>query len=563
MAVDIAFVDSPATGATVRLDLSNPAGGVYQARGGLDIGAPDLLGGSESVGSEYGLREITVTVHLVASKAVALTAQAAVARELLRERNYLKVIPDGAVTPVWFNTYRSSPGDITLDLADRDVWTLAFTVDADPFAVGALESLSAVSITNDPAAGTNRLRYTLPSIKGDALTPLIVTLDMASASGSDVVRPLLHSASADTAGLMFWQAESWTLGTDTSAVSDSAASASNRAHVSFATVTTSATRLSSSVTVDNPGRWALYARTRLTSGKSTVVGSGAALTKATTTSLISSSEMEVRAATTTNGTLATAFQNGSVIDGVTLATGDRILLKNQTTQSQNGVYVVAATGAPTRSTDADSPTELAPYFTVYVASGTVNAGKEFTQTTPAPITVGTSNIVFVQTTNPTGWHMVKLGEYAFPRGNVPRRDALAAATVGSDAVGIDASRESGSGSLHIDHIVALPIDDYSDGVFSTAEYAGDQTTDLAAYQVVFDGEENRVYFPKVGATTTYDPATPVPVKGGFPQVDPNKTNVLTLFRVTGEYNANGSSSVGVATRMTIQYRPRYLYLAAT
>src|ERR1700742_1860668 len=57
----------------------------------------------------------------------------------------------------------------------------------------------------------------------------------------------------------------------------------------------------------------------------------------------------VRAATTNNGALATAYANGSVIDTVTLATGDRVLLKNQTTQSDNGIYVVQASGAPVRA----------------------------------------------------------------------------------------------------------------------------------------------------------------------------------------------------------------------
>jgi hypothetical protein len=51
---------------------------------------------------------------------------------------------------------------------------------------------------------------------------------------------------------------------------------------------------------------------------------------------------EVRVATTANGTLATAFANGQTVDGVALVTGDRILLKNQTTATENGIYVVAA-----------------------------------------------------------------------------------------------------------------------------------------------------------------------------------------------------------------------------
>src|SRR3954452_5091097 len=66
----------------------------------------------------------------------------------------------------------------------------------------------------------------------------------------------------------------------------------------------------------------------------------------------------VRVATTAAGTLASSFANGSTVDGVTLATGDRILIKNQATASENGIYVVASSGAPTRAADADAGTEL-------------------------------------------------------------------------------------------------------------------------------------------------------------------------------------------------------------
>lgn len=101
-----------------------------------------------------------------------------------------------------------------------------------------------------------------------------------------------------------------------------------------------------------------------------------------------------RVATTTNGTLATAYANGSVIDGVTLATGDRILIKDQTNQPDNGIYVVAATGAPARAADADSSAEL-DSAAVLVEAGTVNADQAYTQTTNAP-TVGSSNLVWAQ-----------------------------------------------------------------------------------------------------------------------------------------------------------------------
>jgi hypothetical protein len=100
----------------------------------------------------------------------------------------------------------------------------------------------------------------------------------------------------------------------------------------------------------------------------------------------------VRAATTANGTLATAYENGDTIDGVTLATGDRILIKNQSTAAENGIYTVNASGAPTRAADANTSGELSPGTVVYVESGTANAGVTFsvTSTTATPWVPGSS-----------------------------------------------------------------------------------------------------------------------------------------------------------------------------
>lgn len=103
---------------------------------------------------------------------------------------------------------------------------------------------------------------------------------------------------------------------------------------------------------------------------------------------------EVRVATTANGALATAYENGDSLDGQTLATGDRILIKDQTTQTENGIYTVNASGAPTRATDADSSAEL-DSATVFVRSGSTNADRAYTQTTDLP-TIGSSNIVFAR-----------------------------------------------------------------------------------------------------------------------------------------------------------------------
>jgi hypothetical protein len=106
----------------------------------------------------------------------------------------------------------------------------------------------------------------------------------------------------------------------------------------------------------------------------------------------------VRAATTANVTLASALENGDVLDGVTLATGNRVLVKNQSTGSENGIYVVKASGAPDRSTDADTGAELTSNFAVFVEEGTVNADQGYVLTNDGAITVGTTALTFTQFT---------------------------------------------------------------------------------------------------------------------------------------------------------------------
>jgi len=103
----------------------------------------------------------------------------------------------------------------------------------------------------------------------------------------------------------------------------------------------------------------------------------------------------VRAATTVAGTLASSFENGDAIDGVTLATGDRILVKNQSSASENGIYTVNASGAPTRATDNDTGAEMVN-ATVFVSEGTTLADTQWTCSTNAPITIGSTSIAFVQ-----------------------------------------------------------------------------------------------------------------------------------------------------------------------
>ena len=109
-----------------------------------------------------------------------------------------------------------------------------------------------------------------------------------------------------------------------------------------------------------------------------------------------SAKDSVRATTTANGTLASAFANGQAIDGVTIATGDRILIKNQTSGAENGIYTVNASGAPTRAVDFDANAEVAKGAFIFVEEGTVNADAGFVLTTDGAITLGTTALAFTQ-----------------------------------------------------------------------------------------------------------------------------------------------------------------------
>lgn len=100
---------------------------------------------------------------------------------------------------------------------------------------------------------------------------------------------------------------------------------------------------------------------------------------------------DVRAATTANITLS----GPQTIDGVSVIAGDRVLVKDQTTGSENGIYQVNA-GAWTRTLDFDgSPTnEVAFGDLVFVSSGTTNANTSFVVITNNPITIGTTTLTF-------------------------------------------------------------------------------------------------------------------------------------------------------------------------
>jgi len=151
----------------------------------------------------------------------------------------------------------------------------------------------------------------------------------------------------------------------------------------------------------------------------------------------------VRVATTATGTLATAYANGQTVDGITLATGDRILIKDQATGSENGIYTVNASGAPTRATDADASGEVTSGMAVFVEVGTENADSGWVLTTDGTITVGTTALTFTQF---TGLGSVTAGSGLTKTGNTINVGAGTGIAVAADTVAVN---RTGSNNAHV------------------------------------------------------------------------------------------------------------------
>ena len=129
----------------------------------------------------------------------------------------------------------------------------------------------------------------------------------------------------------------------------------------------------------------------------------------------------VNLAGTFNSNTLVASGNGSLtVDGVALAAGNRLLVKNQDAGAQNGIFTVISAGSAgsawgiTRSTDADTSAEVTSGMYTYVSEGTVNAGSAFVLATPDPIVLNTTSLLFVQF---SGAGQIQAGEGLSKSGN--------------------------------------------------------------------------------------------------------------------------------------------------
>lgn len=168
------------------------------------------------------------------------------------------------------------------------------------------------------------------------------------------------------------------------------------------------------------------------------------------------------------------------IDGVTLVAGDRVLLKNQTTASQNGIYV-AASGAWTRATDCDSSAEVTSGLFVFIEEGTVNGNSGWMLTTDGAITVGTTSLTFSQITG--------LGQITAGTGLTKSGNTISIANTGVTAgtytkLTVNAQGQATSGTtLTAADIPSLDTSKLTSGTLPVAR-GGTGATSLTASQLV-------------------------------------------------------------------------------
>jgi hypothetical protein len=226
-------------------------------------------------------------------------------------------------------------------------------------------------------------------------------------------------------------------------------------------------------------------------------------------------KQSVRVASTANVAISTGLEAGDVIDGVTLVAGDRVLLKNQTTTSENGIYVAVASGAASRSSDANGTAdtgELKSGTFAFVEEGTVNFDSGFVVSTDGTITVGSTGITWTQF---SGAGSFEAGDGLSKTGTQVNVNVTANRTaITSDAIDISANYVGQSS------ITTL-------GTITTGVWNG---TDVA----VADGG--------TGASTAADARTNLGIKTSAGAVT---TSTSTLARVAKQGCA--ASSTGVST----------------
>lgn len=276
MADTLQFVSAIASSPTVRLDVND------DVNWGLDYNGTDfsppplqrayartlLVDGARVPAAAYDNRTLRLRLELRDSSVENVAARIqTLMRELNRDNNILKWQP-GTTAPVFFRTLRTAPDRIGEVPGSGTYKTFDVAIPAEPFALGLKETVTPITVSNDPAAASNGCFFDITSVKGDVETPLILKLTTTGRGQQSLFAVRRRGTPSAAPG--FLQAEAMTNGTDTTVQAndaDMSGAGNNFKRTTFATPGW-AIRLSigepwpSSASVDNRGRYRVFARVR-------------------------------------------------------------------------------------------------------------------------------------------------------------------------------------------------------------------------------------------------------------------------------------------------------------
>jgi hypothetical protein len=238
------FVDTPVTTPATLLDLND--GTVWKTlREGLDVSPPDLrrsivgnqmIDGGYLTAASYDLRTLKFSLHLYGASEDARNSQLKnLEAELNKPTNLIMYQATSSSYPVYFRTLRSDTFDLDKQFIPGQAWQIDCEVLAEPFAIGIRRDLTQVTITNDPASGTNKQFWDITGIVGDSPTPAFMRISDLGANG--LIWLGTKAFGNPTSLTLFAQAESGTLGTNTTSSAVTGFSGGNGAVCTFGTNT--------------------------------------------------------------------------------------------------------------------------------------------------------------------------------------------------------------------------------------------------------------------------------------------------------------------------------------
>lgn len=609
MAWTLQFVDSIASSPTVRLDLNDdsPFGLLIE---GTSFGTPSMRyaqastlmrDGSVFPASAYGERTLTLRLKLgEATRDALATAMQELARELDRPSNFLKWQHDGASNPVFFRTFRTPPDRIAdLPYTPTPYTEITIPVLAEAAGYGTKQTLSTVTVNNDPAAGTalNANPYFETDTTGwtgfgGTLTRSTAQFHQGAASGlitPDGVSATVQIRSANipaTPGKPY-QIAGWLRcaaardvvwkfrfldGADASIshaypqviVSLSADTWTQVSHTAIAPAGTVNLNLAVDMTSTPPAGHLLYMDEAIVNEQAGMYADltgikgdleAPAIIKTSTTNIVSSNDNNSLFAVRRRGTPSgTPFP----LQAENMTAGTNTTAQINDFAMSGGGYMRCTFGTATMQTrlshthSGTGPSvDMRGLYAVYarvrksVSGDDIDVRLRWGGTATTVITNDTATLSSGTTIND-----VYLGLVSMPPGPDPVTDGLSGTelTVSGIYVELQAERVSGSGNLDIDYLLFVPADDRQClvkwGTASGADfYTVDGTTEMV-YQTTSAGAMLGANIPQV--------------EGGFVNLSPNRTNRLYFLRQIKQGAA--TDTIGSTNNLIISYFPRYLHI---